>query len=157
MNNFINQTLGEIVAKQNNAVPVLEKYNLDYCCRGKRTLQKACEENNQRAGEEMTDREHGGGNKIDYEAEEREEIRVYARSGERTDNLVQQPLASFSDAACERSHTCFAIRRDEPGTISIDCAFGVLESYTSGAIGRKPATLDSASRCKFSISAIGAL
>ncbi len=46
MNNFINQTLGEIVAKQNNAVPVLEKYNLDYCCRGKRTLQKACEENN---------------------------------------------------------------------------------------------------------------
>jgi regulator of cell morphogenesis and NO signaling len=46
MNDFINQTLGEIVAKQNNAVPVLEKYNLDYCCRGKRTLQKACEENN---------------------------------------------------------------------------------------------------------------
>jgi regulator of cell morphogenesis and NO signaling len=45
MNDFINQTLGEIVAKQNNLVPVLEKYNLDYCCRGKRTLQKACEEN----------------------------------------------------------------------------------------------------------------
>lgn len=27
-------------------VPVFEKYNLDYCCKGKRTLQKACEENN---------------------------------------------------------------------------------------------------------------
>jgi regulator of cell morphogenesis and NO signaling len=46
MNDFINQTLGEIVAKQNNLVPVLEKYNLDYCCKGKRTLQKACAENN---------------------------------------------------------------------------------------------------------------
>ncbi len=46
MNNFINKTLGEIVTNQNKAVPVLEKYNLDYCCKGKRTLQKACEENN---------------------------------------------------------------------------------------------------------------
>jgi regulator of cell morphogenesis and NO signaling len=46
MNDFINQTLGEIVTKQNNVVPVLEKYNLDYCCKGKRTLQRACEENN---------------------------------------------------------------------------------------------------------------
>lgn len=46
MNDFVNQTLGEIVAKQNNLVPVLERYNLDYCCKGKRTLQKACEENN---------------------------------------------------------------------------------------------------------------
>ncbi len=45
MNNLVNKTLGEIVTKQNKAVPVLEKYNLDYCCRGKRTLQKACEEN----------------------------------------------------------------------------------------------------------------
>jgi regulator of cell morphogenesis and NO signaling len=46
MNNFVDQTLGEIVARQNNTVPVLEKYHLDYCCKGKRTLQKACEENN---------------------------------------------------------------------------------------------------------------
>lgn len=46
MNNFVNKTLGEIVAKQSKAVPVFEKYNLDYCCQGKRTLQKACEENN---------------------------------------------------------------------------------------------------------------
>jgi len=39
----------------------------------------------------------------------------------------------------------FAIRRDTSGTISIHYDFGVLESYTSGAVGRKPwpqATLD---------------
>jgi regulator of cell morphogenesis and NO signaling len=46
MNDFINQTLGEIVTRQNNTVSILEKHNLDYCCKGKRTLQKACEENN---------------------------------------------------------------------------------------------------------------
>jgi regulator of cell morphogenesis and NO signaling len=46
MIDFIHQTLSEIVTSQNNAVPILEKYNLDYCCNGKRTLQKACEENN---------------------------------------------------------------------------------------------------------------
>ena len=45
MNAFINQTLSEIVIKQNSAVPVLEKYNFYYCCKGKRSLQKACEEN----------------------------------------------------------------------------------------------------------------
>lgn len=46
MNDFINQTLSEIVTKQNSAIPVLEKYNLDYCCKGRRSLQKACEEKN---------------------------------------------------------------------------------------------------------------
>jgi hypothetical protein len=57
----------------------------------------------------------------------------------------------------------FAIRRDTSGTISIHYDFGVLESYTSGAVGRKPwpqATLDHCSilaRCKISISAIGGL
>jgi regulator of cell morphogenesis and NO signaling len=46
MNDFINQTLSEIATKQNNAIHIFEKYNLDYCCRGKYTLQKACEEKN---------------------------------------------------------------------------------------------------------------
>lgn len=44
MSNLLTQTLGEIVTQHSNSVPILEKYNLDFCCKGKRTLAKACEE-----------------------------------------------------------------------------------------------------------------
>ncbi len=36
------QTLASIVRSNHQAVPVLEKYNLDFCCKGKRTLAEAC-------------------------------------------------------------------------------------------------------------------
>ncbi|HEY6978054.1 MAG TPA: DUF542 domain-containing protein [Chitinophagaceae bacterium] len=41
-----NKTLAEIVTADNHAAPVFQKYKLDYCCKGKRTLEKACVENN---------------------------------------------------------------------------------------------------------------
>ena len=44
---------------------------------------------------------HCGGCEIDHEAEESEEIRIDAGSGERADNFVEQPFASFADAACD--------------------------------------------------------
>jgi regulator of cell morphogenesis and NO signaling len=44
MNNLLQQTLGEIATQHSNSVPILEKYSLDFCCKGKRTLAKACEE-----------------------------------------------------------------------------------------------------------------
>lgn len=44
MTNFAEQTLATIVTQHHQAVPVLEKYNLDFCCKGKRTLAEACKE-----------------------------------------------------------------------------------------------------------------
>jgi regulator of cell morphogenesis and NO signaling len=38
------QTLASIVTEHHQTVPVLEKYNLDFCCKGKRTLAQACTE-----------------------------------------------------------------------------------------------------------------
>lgn len=37
--------VGTIVARQPETARVFEKYQLDYCCRGKRKLREACEEN----------------------------------------------------------------------------------------------------------------
>jgi regulator of cell morphogenesis and NO signaling len=44
MTNIAQQTLATIVTNNHAAVPVLEKYNLDFCCKGKRTLADACTE-----------------------------------------------------------------------------------------------------------------
>ena len=38
------QTLANIVTNNHSTVPVLEKYHLDFCCKGKRTLADACNE-----------------------------------------------------------------------------------------------------------------
>ena len=38
------QTLATIVNNNHQTVPVLEKYHLDFCCNGKRTLAEACTE-----------------------------------------------------------------------------------------------------------------
>jgi len=44
MENIAEQTLATIVNKNHKVVPILEKYNLDFCCKGKRTLADACAE-----------------------------------------------------------------------------------------------------------------
>ena len=44
MTNLAEQTLAAIVTKNHFTVPVLEKYHLDFCCKGKRTLAEACTE-----------------------------------------------------------------------------------------------------------------
>ncbi|MBL0359173.1 MAG: iron-sulfur cluster repair di-iron protein [Chitinophagaceae bacterium] len=44
MTNIAEQTLASIVTAHHQTVPVLEKYNLDFCCKGKRTLTQACTE-----------------------------------------------------------------------------------------------------------------
>ena len=45
MTDISNKTLAEIVMADNHAAPVLQKFKLDYCCKGKRTLETACAEN----------------------------------------------------------------------------------------------------------------
>lgn len=44
MINIAEQTLATIVTQNHQAVPVLEKHQLDFCCKGKRTLAEACNE-----------------------------------------------------------------------------------------------------------------
>lgn len=44
--NLETQTLAELVLENHKAVPVLEKYHLDFCCRGKKTLAEACSDKN---------------------------------------------------------------------------------------------------------------
>lgn len=44
MTTIAEQTLASIVTKNHATVPVLEKYHLDFCCKGKRTLADACTE-----------------------------------------------------------------------------------------------------------------
>jgi len=46
MTEVSNKTLAEIVTANNHAALVLQKFKLDYCCKGKRTLKTACVENN---------------------------------------------------------------------------------------------------------------
>src|SRR6185436_5168611 len=42
MNNQITKSLAQIVNDNHKAASVFEKYDLDFCCKGKRSLQDAC-------------------------------------------------------------------------------------------------------------------
>ena len=44
INNLLQQTLAGIVTSNHQAVNIFEKYQLDFCCKGKRTLEEACSE-----------------------------------------------------------------------------------------------------------------
>ena len=46
MKELITLSLAQIVNKNHRAASVFEKYHLDFCCKGKRTLKEACEERN---------------------------------------------------------------------------------------------------------------
>ncbi|MDE3237189.1 MAG: iron-sulfur cluster repair di-iron protein [Bacteroidota bacterium] len=44
MSELLEQSLASIVSKHHEAAVVFEKYELDFCCKGKRSLQDACDE-----------------------------------------------------------------------------------------------------------------
>ena len=44
MNEIMTKSLAQIVSNNHRAASVFEKYHLDFCCKGKRTLQQACME-----------------------------------------------------------------------------------------------------------------
>src|SRR6478752_3930809 len=44
MQNIEQQTLATIALSNHEFIPVFEKYGLDFCCRGKKTLAEACSE-----------------------------------------------------------------------------------------------------------------
>ena len=45
-NELLSKTLAQIVNENHRAASVFEKYNLDFCCKGKRSLEIACREKN---------------------------------------------------------------------------------------------------------------
>jgi regulator of cell morphogenesis and NO signaling len=45
-NQLTSKTLAQIVSENHEAATVFEKHGLDFCCKGKRSLQTACEEKN---------------------------------------------------------------------------------------------------------------
>jgi regulator of cell morphogenesis and NO signaling len=51
MTNLSQQTLAGIVSNDHRTAAVLEKYQLDFCCKGKRTLEEACVEKGLSAAE----------------------------------------------------------------------------------------------------------
>ena len=58
------KTLAQIVNANHQAANVFEKYELDFCCRGKRTLQQVCTEKELKIDEVISDLEQtGSGNR----------------------------------------------------------------------------------------------
>lgn len=58
MKNLEQQSLSSIALEHCEVIPVLEKYSLDFCCRGKRTLSEACAEKNISLRQVTTEMEH---------------------------------------------------------------------------------------------------
>lgn len=46
MENLLEKTVGQMVADDYRAATVFEKYGIDFCCRGNRTISEVCERNN---------------------------------------------------------------------------------------------------------------
>ncbi len=56
-NELLSKTLAQIVNADHQAANVFEKYDLDFCCKGKRTLQQACAEKELKEEEVVSDLE----------------------------------------------------------------------------------------------------
>ncbi len=55
LNNYKNQTLKEIVKNDFQTATIFEKYNLDFCCRGNKTILNACSDQNINAEDVLND------------------------------------------------------------------------------------------------------
>lgn len=58
MNDLTTKSLAQIVNGNHRAAPVFEKYHLDFCCKGKRTLEQACNEGEIKLEEVIADLEN---------------------------------------------------------------------------------------------------
>lgn len=58
MNELMTKSLAQIVNNNHRAASVFEKYNLDFCCKGKRSLQQACTESELKVEEILTELEN---------------------------------------------------------------------------------------------------
>ncbi|MDZ4795955.1 MAG: iron-sulfur cluster repair di-iron protein [Bacteroidota bacterium] len=55
MNDLMTKSLAQIVSNNHRAAKVFEKYHLDFCCKGKRSLQEACTEKELKIEEVITE------------------------------------------------------------------------------------------------------
>jgi len=60
MNELASQTLAQIVTNNHRTASVFEKYHLDFCCKGKRSLEKACADQNILVDELLDELENAG-------------------------------------------------------------------------------------------------
>lgn len=60
MDDIARQTVASLVLANQRLVPVLEKYNIDFCCRGKMNLENACKEKGVALSEVLKDIEAVG-------------------------------------------------------------------------------------------------
>lgn len=71
MSSLLDQTLAQIVTGNYRTAAVFEKYHLDFCCKGKRSLEQACEEKRLNVAELLSELEltslHGTGTVINFE------------------------------------------------------------------------------------------
>ena len=67
-------------------------------------VQEARKKDEDRAGEESSRGKHGRSAEIHYETEKGEKVRVDSCGCQRSDNLVEQPLASASDRCRKSCH-----------------------------------------------------
>ena len=63
MNELLSKPLSQIVNEQHQTASVFEKYSLDYCCKGGRTLEQACSENDISLNEVVEELQNVGANK----------------------------------------------------------------------------------------------
>lgn len=81
MEPLTSQTLAQIVTTNHRAAAVFEKYHLDFCCKGKRSLQQACDEKHLPADELVRELETvaAGANtsRFPYEALSLEKLAVH--------------------------------------------------------------------------------
>lgn len=65
MTELLTQSLAKIVTENHKTAAVFEKYHLDFCCKGKRTLKEACVENKVNPADVLMDIERIIENKTD--------------------------------------------------------------------------------------------
>ena len=60
MDNTTRRSIASLVLENHRIVPVLEKYSIDFCCRGKMNLEDACKEKGIDLSEVLKDMEAVG-------------------------------------------------------------------------------------------------
>jgi regulator of cell morphogenesis and NO signaling len=69
MNELLTKSLAQIVNTNHRAATVFEKYHLDFCCKGRRSLEQACAESKIAPADVISDlQEHLGSNQLNENA-----------------------------------------------------------------------------------------
>lgn len=95
MTELLTKTLASIVTEDHRTAAVFEKYNLDFCCRGKRSLKDACREQQVNPAEVLLDIE-----------------KTLETGGDNTDDLAGKSLQDITSFITDTHHNY--VRRESP-------------------------------------------